>query len=503
MVLMPIMAINNLKGEFKMKVWFITGSQDLYGDETLEKVGKQVKEILNYMNNSKKLSVELENKCIAKSSEEITDIMIKASNDSECIGVITWMHTFSPSKMWINGLKELKKPLLHFHTQYHSAIPLNEIDMKFMNLNQSAHGDREHGHILSLMGIRHKIIHGFWQDDRTLTRINNWLNLCKAIRFSKNLKVARFGDNMRDVAVTEGNKVNAQMTFGWSINTYGVGDLVDYVNKVSDSEIDKQMASYEKDYTINSTNIESIRYQAKLNVAMRKFLQDKKCMAFTDTFQDLHGLKQLPGLASQQLMSEGYGFGGEGDWKTSAMVAILKVLNPNNPSSFMEDYTYHIPNNADGLVLGSHMLEVCPSIANGDKPKIEVHDLSIGDREAPARLVFNGKTGKAWQLSLIEFNGRYRLIANACSAVELVGEMPNLPVARVMWKLEPSLEMASEAWLLAGGAHHTVMTYGLELETLQDFADYFDIELVLIDNSLNLANFKRDLELNNLLYKFK
>lgn len=484
-----------------MKVWFVTGSQDLYGEETLKKVNEQVEEIVNYLNNSKKLIIEIENKGIVTTPVEIEKILKNANYEDECIGVITWMHTFSPAKMWINGLKEMNKPILHFHTQYHGEIPLNDIDMDFMNLNQAAHGDREHGFIYTDMKIKRKVIHGYWKNNNTLERINNWLILCKGINFSRNLKICRFGDNMREVAVTEGNKVNAQIKFGWSINTWPIGDLVNYMNNVTDDQIEKQYREYEERYSIFSQNTNSIKYQAKLNVALKKFLEDKNCKAFTDTFEDLHGLLQLPGLATQNLMKDGFGFGGEGDWKTSAMVAILKYMSgERGATSFMEDYTYHLTN--DSLVLGAHMLEVCPSISE-EKAKIEVHHLGIGGKEQPARLVFSGKKGKAVQVSLIELEGRYRLIANVCEALEPVGNMPNLPVARVMWKPEPSLELASEAWILAGGAHHTAMTYDISPDILRDFADYFDIEFVLIDKDLNINTFKRELELNSLLYKLK
>lgn len=484
-----------------MKIWFITGSQHLYGKETLAKVASQVKEMVTFMNGSQKLELEILNKGTVTTPSEIENILKEANYDKECIGVITWMHTFSPSKMWINGLKEISKPILHFHTQYHSKIPLNDIDMNFMNLNQAAHGDREHGFIHTNMKIKRKVIHGHWTSPETLERINRWITLCRGINHSKTLKICRFGDNMREVAVTEGNKVSAQMKFGWSVNTWAVGDLVAYVEKVTEIEIDEQIKKYEERYKISTENLESVRYQAKLNVAMERFLKDRDCKAFTDTFEDLHGLKQLPGLATQNLMMDGFGFGGEGDWKTAAMVSILKGMKGEKAeTSFMEDYTYHISDNS--LVLGAHMLEVCPSIAQG-KAEIEVHRLGIGGKDAPARVVFEGKTGKAIQVSLIELQGRYRLIANVCEAVTPVGEMPNLPVASVMWKPEPSLESASEAWILAGGAHHTVMTYDIDVETLRDFANYYDIEFVLIDNSLNLNTFTRDLELNDLLYKLK
>lgn len=484
-----------------MKIWFVTGSQHLYGEEALKQVAKQVEEIIDYMNNSKRLGLEIINKGIVTTSEEIENLLKEVNFNNECGGVITWMHTFSPSKMWINGLKQLNKPLLHFHTQYHSEIPLNEIDMDFMNLNQAAHGDREHGFIHANLKTKRKVIHGYWKDSHTLERVDNWMTLCKGIGFSNSLKVCRFGDNMRNVAVTEGNKVSAQMKFGWEINTWPVGDLVRYIEAVTERELDEQLKEYENRYTVDTDKLESIKYQAKLNIAMKKFLKDRGCMAFTDTFEDLHGMNQLPGLATQNLMMDGYGFGGEGDWKTAAMVSILKnMVGENSKTSFMEDYTYHINN--ESLVLGSHMLEVCPSIAEG-KPSIEVHHLGIGGKEDPARIVFSGKTGKAIQVSLIELEGRYRLIANVCNAVKPVGDMPNLPVARVMWRPEPSLEAASEAWIIAGGAHHTAMTYDVSVETLRDFADYYDIEFVLIDKTLNLNTFKRDLELNELLFKLK
>lgn len=485
-----------------MKIWFITGSQHLYGKVTLDKVAEQVKEMVTFLNISKIIDLEIINKGTVTTPEEIEKVLLDANYDKECIGIVTWMHTFSPSKMWINGLKQISKPILHFHTQYHKEIPLNDIDMNFMNLNQAAHGDREHGFIYTDMKINRKVIHGYWKDQKTLERINRWVLLCKGINHSKSLKICRFGDNMRQVAVTEGNKVNAQIKFGWSVNTWGVGDLVKYVENVTPVELEEQMSQYKERYNIKTENLSSIEYQAKLNIGMRKFLEDVGCKAFTDTFEDLHGLDQLPGLATQNLMFEGYGFGGEGDWKTSAMVSIFKAMEGKDSkgTSFMEDYTYNLCENSS--VLGAHMLEICPSIAS-EKASIEVHKLGIGGKDAPARLTFPGKIGKAIQVSLIELQGRYRLIANVCDAIPAVGDMPKLPVARVMWIPQPSLQEASEAWIIAGGAHHTAMTYDVDVETLRDFCEYFDIEFVLIDNTLNLNSYKRDLELNELLYKLK
>ena len=484
------------------KVWFITGSQHLYGPETLKEVADHVTEMVNFLNSKDEIVCEVVNKGTLTTPDEITDMLSEAQYDKECVGVIAWMHTFSPSKMWINGLANYSKPFLHLHTQYNKEIPWNEIDMDFMNLNQAAHGDREHGFIHTRMGRSRKVIAGYYKEDRTVKRIENWIRVAIGIAVSKNLKVCRFGDNMRQVAVTEGNKVSAQINFGWQVNTWPVGALVEYVNAVTEEELRTQLAEYNERYDIKTLNLASIRYQAKLNIAMKKCLDKIGAKAFTDTFEDLHGLEQLGGLASQNLMYDGYGFGGEGDWKTSAMTHIVKEMTKGRTggTSFMEDYTYHMVN--DGYVLGSHMLEVCPTIANG-KPRIEVHHLGIGGKSAPARVLFDGKKGDALQISLIELDNRYRMIVNKVDAFPALEKMPKLPVGNVMWKPLPNLETATEAWIYAGGAHHTVMTYDLDIETLRDYAEYFDIEFVVIDENTKIDCFKDKLRLNDLVSKLR
>jgi L-arabinose isomerase len=384
--------------------------------------------------------------------------------------------------MWINGLKILHKPMLHLHTQFNREIPWETIDMDFMNLNQSAHGDREFGFICTRMNIRRKVIAGYWQDDRILKQMDNWARAAIGVAESLKLKVARFGDNMREVAVTEGNKVTAQIQFGFSVNGYGVGDLVKYVNAVTDAEIDSLVKEYKELYTLKSSeNIQSIREAAKLEIGLKTFLEDENFGAFTTTFEDLHGLQQLPGLASQRLMAQGYGFGAEGDWKTAALLRIMKCMSKGLPggTSFMEDYTYHLETGRE-KVLGAHMLEVCPSIASS-KPSLEVHPLGIGGKEPPARLVFTGATGPALNVSLIDLGDKFRLIINEVDAVEPDAELPELPVARVMWIPRPDFKTALEAWLHAGGAHHTVYSQSVTSEILKDFADMTNIETIILD----------------------
>jgi len=484
------------------KIWFITGSQHLYGPKTLKEVAGHVEEMVDFFNSKEEIICEIMNKGTLTTAEEISQMLENAQFDKDCIGVVAWMHTFSPSKMWINGLNSFSKPFLHLHTQYNKEIPWDAIDMDFMNLNQAAHGDREHGFIHTRMGRSRKVITGYYKKERTIKRIENWIRVAIGIDVSKNLKVCRFGDNMRQVAVTEGNKVSAQINFGWQVNTWPVGDLVEYVNAVTQEEIDMQVNEYKERYSIETDNLDSVKYQARLNVAMKKFLDKVGAKAFTDTFEDLHGLEQLSGLATQNLMYDGYGFGGEGDWKTSAMTHIIKEMTKgrNGGTSFMEDYTYHMVD--DGYVLGSHMLEVCPTIANG-KARIEVHHLGIGGKNPPARVLFDGKKGIALQITLIELANRYRMIVNKVEAFPPLEKMPKLPVGNVMWKPLPNLEIATEAWIYAGGAHHTVMTYDLDIEALRDYAEYFDIEFIVIDENTNLSEFREKLKLNDLASKFR
>ena len=482
------------------KVWFITGSQHLYGPETLKEVADHVTEMVDFLNSKDEIVCEVVNKGTLTTPDEITDMLSEAQYDKECVGVIAWMHTFSPSKMWINGLANYSKPFLHLHTQYNKEIPWNEIDMDFMNLNQAAHGDREHGFIHTRMGRSRKVIAGYYKEDRTVKRIENWIRVAIGIAVSKNLKVCRFGDNMRQVAVTEGNKVSAQINFGWQVNTWPVGDLVEYVNAVTEEEISTQLAEYKERYDINTDNLESVRYQAKLNVAMKKFLDKVGAKAFTDTFEDLHGLDQLAGLATQNLMYDGYGFGGEGDWKTSAMTHIIKEMTKGRKggTSFMEDYTYHMVN--DGCVLGSHMLEVCPTIADGPI-SIKEQPLSMGDREDPARLVFTSKTGPGIATSLIDLGDRFRLIINDVECKKVEKPMPKLPVGSAFWTPQPNLKTGAEAWILAGGAHHTAFSYDLTAEQMGDWAAAMGIEAVYIDKDTNIRDFKNELRWNELAFR--
>ncbi|MGI6180367.1 L-arabinose isomerase [Butyricicoccus intestinisimiae] len=491
------------------EIWFITGSQHLYGEETLKQVNAHSKEIAEYFDSNDTLPCRVIFKPVVTTSGEIYKVFEEANADSKCIGIITWMHTFSPSKMWIAGFNILNKPLLHLHTQYNRDIPWDNIDMDFMNLNQSAHGDKEHGFICTRMGISRKVVVGYWKDEKVLQRIGIWMRAAAAWNESKNLKVARFGDNMREVAVTEGDKVEAQIKLGWSVNGYGVGDLVEYINAVSDEEIEQLMKEYSEKYEIspetqsNEAKVAAIREQAKIEAGMKRFLDEGGFGAFTTTFEDLHGLKQLPGLAVQRLMEQGKGFGGEGDWKTAALTRIMKVMATGlkGGTSFMEDYTYHFePENE--MVLGAHMLEVCPTLASG-KPKIEVHPLGIGGKEDPARIVFDGSEGKAVGVTIIDMGNRFRMVVAEFNMVKVETSMPKLPVARVLWKPEPDLQTAAEAWILAGGAHHTCLSYALTAEHLSDFAEMAGMEFILINKDTNIHALKNELRLNDLMWKLK
>ena len=482
--------------------WFVVGSQFLYGPEVLETVEERAKEMAQEM--SKYLPFPLVYKVTAKTNKEITDIVKEANYDDTCAGIITWCHTFSPSKMWINGLASLGKPYCHLATQYNKEIPNDEIDMDFMNLNQAAHGDREHGFIAARLRMPRKVIAGYWQNEKVHKRLGDWMKACVGVAVSKNMKVMRFGDNMREVAVTEGDKVEVQTKLGWQVNTWAVGDLVKVMNSVTDAEIDALMAVYTDKYDVATDNTDAIRYQAREEIAMKKMLDAEGCMAFSNTFQDLYGMEQLPGLASQHLMAQGYGYGGEGDWKVAAMTAILKAMgeNGNGASAFMEDYTYHLAEGQE-YSLGAHMLEVCPSLAEG-KPRIETHHLGIGMNEKdPARLVFEGKAGSAIVVSLVDMGGRLRLICQDIECVKPIMEMPNLPVARVMWRAMPNLETGIECWITAGGAHHTVLSYDVTAEQMKDWANMMDIEFVHINKDTTVAGLEKDLFLADLAWKLK
>lgn len=483
--------------------WFVVGSQFLYGPEVLETVAARAEEMAAKMNESGVLPCKIVYKVTAKTPEEISNVVKEANYQDTCAGVIAWMHTFSPSKMWIDGLQKLQKPYCHFATQYNRTIPNEEIDMDFMNLNQAAHGDREHGFIAARLRMPRKVIMGYWQDADVLSRLGDWMRSAAAVAFSKSLKVMRFGDNMRNVAVTEGDKVETQMKLGWQVNTWPVGELVEEINAVTEAEVDALMAEYESLYDMATENLAAVRYQAKEEIAMKKMLDREGCKAFSNTFEDLYGMEQLPGLASQRLMAQGYGYGGEGDWKVSALTAVIKAMTEGmtGGSAFMEDYTYHLERGNE-YSLGAHMLEVCPSVAAA-RPRIEVHPLGIGGKGDPARLVFEGHAGKACVVSLVDMGGRLRMICQDIEAVKPIMDMPNLPVARVMWRAEPDLRTGAECWILAGGAHHTVLTYDATPEMLRDWARMMEIEFVHITKDTTPDALERELFLNDLAWKLK
>jgi L-arabinose isomerase len=491
----------------KLEVWFVTGSQHLYGEETLKQVAAHSQEIAAHLNDAAQIPVRVVFKPTVKSPEEIHSICREANVAKDCVGIITWMHTFSPAKMWINGLKILQKPLLHLHTQFNRDIPWSTIDMDFMNLNQSAHGDREFGFIMSRMRLNRKVVVGHWKEKSVLDQINNWARAASGWNDWQGAKFVRFGDNMRYVAVTDGDKVAAEMQFGYSVNTHGVGDLVKVINETTDAEIDKLIAEYNDTYKLvdslrkGGAQVASLREAAKIEIGMRRFLQDGNYKGYTDTFEDLHGMAQLPGIASQRLMAEGYGFGGEGDWKTAALVRAMKVMGSGlkGGNSFMEDYTYHFdPNNE--MVLGSHMLEICSSIADG-KASCEIHPLGIGGKADPVRLVFNVAGGPALNASVVDMGNRFRLLVNEVIAVSPLNDLPKLPVARVLWKPYPDMKTGCAAWILAGGAHHTCYSQNLTAEHMEDFAGMAGIEYVLIGKHTNLYQFKNELRWNDVFYK--
>jgi L-arabinose isomerase len=483
--------------------WFVVGSQFLYGPEVLQTVAARAAEMADQLNASGKLPCKIVYKVTAKTNQEITDLVRRANYDERCAGVITWCHTFSPSKMWINGLAALQKPYCHLATQYGMEIPNEEIDMDFMNLNQSAHGDREHGFIAARLRMPRKVIAGYWKDEAVQKRLGEWMRAAVGAAFSKNLKVMRFGDNMREVAVTEGDKVETQIKLGWQVNTWPVGTLVEYMSAVTDKEIDALMATYRDEYTMCKGHEETVRYQAREEIAMKKMMDEEGCKAFSNTFQDLYGMKQLPGLASQHLMAQGYGYAGEGDWKTAAMTAVIKAMTEGQTggSAFMEDYTYNLVKGEE-FSLGAHMLEVCPSVA-AEKPRVEVHPLGIGDREPPARLVFEGHAGKAIVVSLIDMGGRMRLICQDIECIKPPMAMPNLPVARVAWKPMPDLTTGIECWITAGGAHHTVLSYDATAGQMREWAEIMGIEFVHIDKDTKPEKLEDELRVKDLVWKLR
>lgn len=491
------------------EVWFVIGSQHLYGEETLRQVNQQAQQVVDALNSEARLPCKLVLKPLGTRPDEITAICRDASHSERCAGLVVWLHTFSPSKMWINGLSVLNKPLLQFHTQFNAQIPWGDIDMDFMNLNQTAHGGREFGFIGARMHQQHSVVTGHWQDPQAHKRIGAWMRQAVSKQDTRQLKVARFGDNMREVAVTEGDKVAAQIKFGFSVNTWAVGDLVEVVNAVSQGDINALVDEYESRYRLTSAaqvggdKRQNVIDAARIELGIKRFLEDGGFHAFTTTFEDLHGLKQLPGLAVQRLMQQGYGFAGEGDWKTAALLRIMKVMATGleGGTSFMEDYTYNFETGND-LVLGSHMLEVCPTIATREKPILDVQPLGIGGKDDPARLIFSTQTGPAINASLIDLGSRFRLLVNCVDTVEAQHALPKLPVANALWKAQPDLPTATEAWIVAGGAHHTVFSHALTLEDMRLFAELHDVELAVIDNATTLPAFKDALRWNEMYYHF-
>lgn len=489
-----------------LEVWFVTGSQHLYGEETLRQADENAKKIAAELNASPQIPVTVVHKPILTDPTSIRTLMAEANRDDKCIGLIMWMHTFSPARMWIAGLDMLRKPYCHFHTQFDRDIPWSNIDMDYMNLNQSAHGDREFGFINTRMRKRRKVIVGHYQDPEALEELAIWMRVAAAWHDAQGAKIARFGDNMRDVAVTEGDKVAAQIQFGYEVNGYGLGDLVEYVDAVTDSDVARLIEEYEQEYELTERVREggpardALKYAARIEIGLRNFLRDGGFKGFTTTFENLTGLQQLPGLAVQRLMRDGYGFGAEGDWKTAALLRAAKVMSVGLPggTSFMEDYVYHLDPN--GMrVLGAHMLEVCESIADG-RPLLDVQPLSIGGKADPARLIFTAKPGPAVVASLIDLGNRFRLVVNKVEAVKPPADLPKLPVARVLWDPKPNLKTAAKAWILAGGAHHTVYSQAIDARYFADFCEIYGIEYLLIDETTDLARFKQEMRINEIYY---
>ncbi len=487
------------------EVWFVTGSQHLYGAEPLRQIAENSKKITEYL--SDRLPVKVVYKPVMTDTASIKELVLEANTNKSCIGLITWMHTFSPAKMWINGLKLLQKPMAHLHTQFNRDIPWSEIDMDFMNLNQAAHGDREFGFMVSRLRMNRKVIVGHWQDEEVDEKLSNWCRVAAAWQDSQGAKIARFGDNMREVAVTEGDKVEAEIKFGYSVNGYGIGNLVSYVEEVTDGDIDNLVKEYKEEYNIvpelleDGSMYQSLREGARIELGLRAFLEEGNFKGFTTNFETLHGMKQLPGLAVQRLMADGYGFGAEGDWKTAALVRAMKVMAGGKETSFMEFYTYHLePGNQK--TLGSHMLEVCPSIAE-EKPSLEIHPLSIGGKADPVRLVFNTAPGKAINASIVDMGNRFRLIVNEIEVVRPDEDLPKLPVARAVWKPLPDFKTAIAAWILAGGAHHTGFSKVVTTEMMEDFAEMADIEFLAIDENTDLRELKKEIRWNEVYYKLR
>lgn len=497
-----------MKNPFEGKeIWFFTGSQGLYGEDTLKQVAGQSKEVAAALENADDIPVKIVWRPVLTDSNSILDAMVEASANKKVIGVIAWMHTFSPAKMWIRGLEALRKPLLHLHTQENKEIPWATIDMDYMNLNQAAHGDREFGYILTRLGIPRVSVVGHTSEEKVTKRIGTWSRAAAAWNEAQNMKMVRFGDNMRNVAVTEGDKTEAEIRFGVSVNTWSVNDLVEEIDKVEDSEVNKLIAEYQENYDVEESLLpggerhESLRYAARQEAALRHFLEDFDATAFTDTFEDLGGLKQLPGLAVQRLMEDGYGFGAEGDWKTGILIRLAKVMGYGLPggASLMEDYCYNMtPGNQK--ILGAHMLEICPSLT-AKKPRIEIHPLSIGDREDPVRMVFDVDEGDGIVVALSDLRDRFRLTANKIKVVGPDQPLPNLPVARAVWEPAPSLPVSAACWLAAGAAHHTVLTTAASLEAWRDFANIAQVELAVIDEDTTVTRFEDQLRWNAVYYR--
>lgn len=485
------------------KLYFITGSQDLYGEETLAQAQKDGAEIADFLSGRLGDGISVEARPIVRSSEEAENVCISANSDRDCIGVIMWMHTFSPAKMWIRALKALNKPMLHLHTQINEKLPYDTIDMDFMNLNQSAHGDREFGFICTRLGIKREVAAGYYKSERVIEKIRSFANAAAAIDFGRGMRVAMLGNNMRDVAVTDGDRVESEIAFGWNVNYYGIGDLCELISEVSEAETDAKMSEYAEKYTMATDREDAVREQARYEVALEKFIEREKISAFTDTFQDLHGLDQLPGIAVQNIMAKGIGFGPEGDYKTAALAAVMQKLaeGREGATGFMEDYTYDLTEGEE-LELAAHMLEVSPVFAK-DRPEIQVHPLGIGGKSDPARLVFDGISGKGIAVSMVDMGDRFRLV---CAEIELVDQpkaMPELPVARLMWKIKPDFATGAAAWIYAGGAHHAVVSTALTIEDIRLFAKLTNTELVVIDSKTELCDFERQLEMLDIAAKIK
>jgi L-arabinose isomerase len=490
----------------EFEAWLVTGSQHLYGDAALKEVAKHSQKMTQGFARSSKLPVKVVYKPVVTTPQAIYELCLEANRTKNCIGLITWMHTFSPAKMWIAGLNALQKPFVHLHTQFNRDLPWSTIDMDFMNLNQSAHGDREFGFIGSRMRLNRKVIVGFWQDEDVLSKLASWMRAACAWQDAQGARIARFGDNMRDVAVTEGDKVEAQIRLGYSVNGYGVGDLVEYVSSVTEAEVDRLVSEYEERYVVaeelrrDGDQRKSLREAARIESGMRAFLDNGHFKAFTTTFEDLHGLAQLPGLAVQRLMAEGYGFGAEGDWKTAALVRAMKVMGAglDGGASFMEEYTYDL-NKPNPKVLGAHMLEICESLAE-QKPSLEIHPLSIGGKANPPRLVFNVCPGPAITASILDMGNRFRIVVNEVDVILPDQPLPKLPVARVVWVPRPDLKTAAAAWILAGGAHHTGFSQALTVENLEDFGEMAGAEFLVIGKNTQLSEWKKELRWNELYY---